>query len=329
MLRKFALIISLVFCAGVASAQRNVTPVDVDDKKPAQPSLHYYDKHGEPLDQPVLFLAALDTIDGKKATPGPVYPRISAVTFGLNFCDGIMALAGQNYGGFDLWAELSLWNWISPVVELGVGTGKETPDGNNYTYKGKPAPYFKLGFNYNFLYKSNPDYQVFAGFRAGFSSFKFDLTDISVNADYWAQHQRFSLCGFSSSALYGEALVGIKVKLIKQFSLGWTLRYKFLFNNKPATLAAVQASGGAPYDANMIPNGAEASPWYIPGYGARKNHLGATFSLIYTIPLNKHKYPQPDAPAPVDAPPAKDTTADQAPAAPEETPVPERLPENQ
>lgn len=294
-----------------AFAQRTVTPVETDDKKPAQPTLHYYDKHGKPLDEPVLFLATLDTVSAKKTNSGPIYPKLSALSVGLNFWDGIMAIAGQKYGGADLWAELSLWNWLSPVAEIGIGGANRTPDGNNYTYKGKAAFYAKLGFNYNFLYKSSPDYQVFAGFRAGFSHFSFDLNDITVSSGYWDQSQKFSLTGFSSSAFYGEALAGIKVKIAGPISMGWSVRYRFLFHSKPANLKAVVSSTGAPFNPSQLSNGAEATPWYIPGYGSRDTHFGFTFSVIYTLPLNKEKYPKPD-----------DATEDTAEPLPAPAPVP-------
>ena len=137
-----------------AAAQREVTPVESDDKKPRTPTLHYYDKHGNPLDEPVLFLATLDTVDTKKSSAAPVYPRLHALDFGVNFMDGILAIAGQKYGGADIWASLSMWNWLFPTVELGLAGAHNTPEGLNYTYKGSPAFYAKIGADYNFLYRA-------------------------------------------------------------------------------------------------------------------------------------------------------------------------------
>ncbi len=61
-----------------AMGQKKITPVDKDPTKPRQPVLHYYDKHGEPLDEPVLFLADLDTV--AKVKSGPVYPLLQSVS---------------------------------------------------------------------------------------------------------------------------------------------------------------------------------------------------------------------------------------------------------
>ncbi len=239
-----------------------ITPVESDDHKPDAPYLHYYDKHGNPLESPVLFLSELDTV--KVVKSGPVYPKLNAVSFGVNIFDAILLAAGQSYGGFDVSADLSIYNWFFPTVEMGVGFGNNKNSANNFTYKSKPAFYAKVGLNYNFLYKSNPDYQAFLGLRAGFSHFSYDITDITINSSYWDQTNSFSLPGQKSTALYGEVLGGVKVKIVKNFSMGWTFRYHFKLYTK---------------------NGSNSVPWYIPGYGAN-SPINATFSLIYTIPLH-------------------------------------------
>lgn len=43
-------------------AQRKVTPVETDDNKVEKPRLHYYDKHGNRLDEPVEFITEPDTV---------------------------------------------------------------------------------------------------------------------------------------------------------------------------------------------------------------------------------------------------------------------------
>lgn len=270
-------------------AQKKITPVDDDPTKPRQPVLHYYDKHGNPLDEPVLFLADLDTV--KKAGPKPVYPLLQSVSVGVNFFDGVMLLAGQKHASFDVWAELSLHNWFQPVVEFGLGFADNRPEEGNFRYKGKPSFYGKLGINYNFLYKSNPDYQVHIGLRGGYSSFRYDITDITINSPYWDQSNRFSILDQKAHALYGEVLGGIKVKIWKGISMGWDFRYKFKFSNS---------------------KGSNSDPWFIPGYGT-KSPISASFSLIYTIPLSKKKPEAMDgeeASVPVEKPDAAAATPD-------------------
>lgn len=250
-------------------AQRKVTPVETDDKKPEKPKLYYYDKHGNPLKEPVEFLTDLDTV--AKPSSGPKYPLLTSLSVGVNFFDAVMLAAGQKHASFDAFAELSLHNWFVPVIEAGVGFGKTTPETGNFTYVAKPAFYAKLGINYNFLYKSSPDYQVFLGLRAGFSSFSYDINDITVSSGYWDQTDHFSITGQKASAFYGEILAGVKVKIVKGFSLGWTGRYHVKFHTSP---------------------GSNSQPWFIPGYGAG-SPLSFTFSAIYTIPLSKKESDSP------------------------------------
>ncbi|MDE6716777.1 MAG: hypothetical protein K2J70_01165 [Muribaculaceae bacterium] len=238
---------------------RTITPVDIDDNKPVE-VLHYFDKHGDPLPEPVRFLATLDTVTKPKSKP--VYPLYNGVSVGLNFADAICLAAGQTYASFDLWADVSLHNWFFPVLEAGIGFADSTPDNSNFSYKGKPSFYIKAGINYNFLYKSNSDYQCFLGLRAGYANITYDVNNIFIESDYWGESQKFNLTGLHAHSFYGEAVAGIKVKIVKRFSLGWTLRYHFKFKTVSDSLS---------------------EPWFIPGYGA-SSPISFSLSAIYTIP---------------------------------------------
>lgn len=251
----------VVAIASLYAQQRKITPVESDDKKPPQPTLHYYDKHGKLLDEPVLFLAELDTVTPPSSRP--VYPLLYAAEGGVNFFDPVMNIFGQKHTSIDVHASLSLHNWLFPTIEVGLGFGKTTPDDNNYTFKVKPSPYVNLGLDYNFLYKSNPDYRVYVGLRAGLSHYRYDVTDITLTPGYWGDRDPFSLTGQSGTAFYGQALAGVQVKIWREWSMGWSARYNFMIHNSVA---------------------ADTKPWFIPGYGA-SNRLTATFSVIYTLPL--------------------------------------------
>ncbi len=235
------------------------TPVDVDDAKPVT-VLHYYDKHGEPLDEPVMFLATLDTV--AKVRSKPIYPAFNGMNVGLNFGDAIMMAFGRRYASFDMWANVSVWNWLFPTVEMGLGYANDAPDKTNYKYRVDPSFYAKVGLDYNFLYKSNPDYKVFVGFRAGFSSFKYALRDVTISSDYWDESVHLDIDGLKATCWYGEALAGVQVKIVKGFSLGWSARYHFKFNH--------------PADRGN-------KPWFIPGYGA-SFPLSLSVSAIWTLP---------------------------------------------
>lgn len=266
MIKRLSLIIVLLMSlAGGRVMAQTITPVDNDPSRPPQPTLHYYDKHGNPLPEPVLFLAELDTVS--KASPKPVYPLLESLSFGVNFFDGIMMLAGQKHASIDFWGSLSLHNWVQPVVELGVGWADNRPEEGNFHYICKPSVYAKIGADYNFLYKSDPAYQLHFGLRAGYSHFSYDIKDITISSSYWGQTNSFNLSGQKAHALFGEVLAGLRVKIWKSISMGWDVRLRFKMK---------------------VSDGRSSTPWFVPGYGTG-NLVSGSFSLIWTMPLASKK----------------------------------------
>ena len=193
------------------------------------------------------------------------YPMLTDLSLGLNVAEPLLMAFGQSYASVDVNATLNMWNRIQPTIELGMGWAKSTPDGQNFTYRAKPSPYFKLGANYNFLFKNSPDYQAYLGVRLGYSTFSYDITDVNYTNSYWDEHLGYDIKGEHAHALWGEAGVGIKVKLWNQLSLGWMMRFHNIFN----------------YSKNE-----HSSPWFIPGYGHRNRSLGFSLSIYYTLPLH-------------------------------------------
>lgn len=250
-----------------SSTSPRTTPVDIDDEKP-RTVLHYYDKHGNELKEPVMFLTVLDTVQKPKSKP--IYPAYNGMNVGLNFGDLIFMAFGQKYASFDLWANVSIHNWLFPVLECGLGYADSTPSKQNFTYRTKPSFYAKVGLNYNFLYKSNPDYQVYLGLRAGFSNFGYDVTNATITNDYWQQSQNVQLTGLRSTSFYGEVLAGLQVKIVSHFSLGWSVRWHFNFHTTKQF---------------------DSAPWFIPGYGA-SSPFGFTVSAIWTIPAKTKPAPE-------------------------------------
>ena len=53
--------------ASVPTLKPTLTPVDIDREKPEQPALHYYDKHGNPLQTPEDF--------SPNSTPSPSHRK--------------------------------------------------------------------------------------------------------------------------------------------------------------------------------------------------------------------------------------------------------------
>ncbi len=196
------------------------------------------------------------------------YPRLTDLSVGLNIAEPLFMAFGQSYASTDVSVTLNMWNRLQPTVEMGLGWAKNTPDGMNFTYKGKPSPYFKVGANYNFMFKNSPDYQVLVGIRLGYSTFGYDVTDAHYINSYWREDIGYNITGERSHALWGEAGVGLKVKLWDRVSMGWMIRYHGIFN----------------YGKNS-----HSKPWFIPGYGPRSSSLGLSLGIYYTLPMTKNK----------------------------------------
>ena len=193
------------------------------------------------------------------------YPRLTDFTVGINLADPLFMAFGQSYASADVSATLNMWNRLQPTIELGLGWAKSTPDDMNFIYRGKPSPYVKVGANYNFLFKNSPDYQAYAGIRLGYSTFGYDIDEARYINSYWQEDKEFSIKGEHSHALWGEAGIGLKVKLWDRLSMGWMIRYHGIFNYGKSD---------------------HSRPWFIPGYGPRNSSLGFSLGFYYTLPFH-------------------------------------------
>lgn len=279
-----AIIMAVSFGMAIqTSGQRKITPV-----KP-QPATSAQDEPQKKRnDDPKANLAEMrdaqgnivfvDTISGKewvdttanKETKKMKYPLIESLSVGVNLWDPAMRLLGQKYGGGDIWAELSLHNRYKPVIEFGFGSCNDQPDGQNYTFKTSLSPYFRIGMNYNLFFNNSPDYQLCIGVRYGFTAFKYSIENISIESDYWGEQETIDISSQSSTAGFFEFVAGVRVMIAKPISLGWNVKYHALLHE-----------GKSPY----------GEPMYIPGYGKRGGAFSGSFSIIYTLPLNKKEEP--------------------------------------
>lgn len=281
-MKHLAVIVLLILSTVVPlSAQRRVTPVDPGTGttgtavKPAEVNsranvVEQHDASGN-----VVFV---DTVTGKEWVDSTaiapskkmIYPLLQSVSVGVDIWDPVMRILGQHYGLIGFWGELSLHNRYKAIVEVGLGSCDDTPDGSNFTYKSKMAPFFKIGAGYNIFYNSNPDYQFNIGLRYGFSAFSYEVTNVTVDEGYWNDPSHFNIPSQSTSAGYFEFVAGVKVKIAGPISLGWNVKYHTILHEGKAPLG---------------------EPMYIPGYGKRGGSITGSFSVIYTLGLNKKKAP--------------------------------------
>lgn len=267
MILLIALILMTALGAGAQEPdKRHVTPVKPETNRVQPPPKGTDEKIIQQYISGDSSAAILEALKDSLRHVYKRYPRLTDLSIGINVAEPLFMAFGQSYASADVNATLNMWNRIQPTVELGLGWANKSPDDKNFTYKGKPSPYFKVGANYNFLFKNTPDYQVFLGVRLGYSTFSYDVTDVRYVNSYWNEDFPYAIKGEHSHALWGEAGVGLKVKLFGQLAMGWMIRYHGIFD----------------YGKN-----ANSKPWFIPGYGPRGSSLGLSLGIFYTLPLHR------------------------------------------
>ncbi len=272
----------LFLCAFSAQAQRRINPVTpppgtIGTKQDTQKEEFDKSRLSETKDSRGN-VVLVDTVTGTEyvdstviiAPVGNLYPLMHAVSVGVDIWDPVMKMLGTEYGGIGFWGELSLHNRFKPIFEFGLSSAHIRPDGMNYTFKSPMAPYFKLGMNYNIFYNSNPDYQLLFGVRYAFTTFKWGIDNALPNNSYW-QPEPFSIPDQNSTTGYLELVASIKVKIFKNISMGWQVKYHSIIHQSKNVYGR---------------------PMYIPGFGKRGTPIGGGFSVIYTLPLNKKALPK-------------------------------------
>lgn len=279
--------IALVISLGL-NAQRRITPIN----NPSTATQHINENYNpDSLNRANLVemtdaqgrTILIDTIAGTevvdsaalKVVPKMEYPLVFAANVGVNIWDPVMRLLGQKYGLIEFAAEFNMHNRYIPVVEIGLGEANNRPDDNNYTYKSKLSPFFKIGINYNFLYNSSYDYMAMAGVRYGYAPFTFTLTDVTVDSPYWQEDQPMTVPSQHVNASYLELLFNLRVHIKGPIYLGWS----FIFHK-------IIHESATPY----------GKPWYIPGFGTRNMPITGAFYITYQFDLQKKKKYMPNNP---------------------------------
>lgn len=178
----------------------------------------------------------------------------------------VYSLIGDNIST-EVALETNFGNRLYPIAEVGWAWCNATDEGSGIKYRTN-APYYKAGFNYNFLTTKdnpNPKHYVYGLFRIGWTNFTYDVETPPITDPVWGSSVALNLKDVNGSCLWGEIGAGIKVKIAKGFHMGWSVRYKIRFTEE---------------------NGENSKMWYIPGYGTNQSTcFGGTYSLIYDIPI--------------------------------------------
>jgi len=207
------------------------------------------------------------------AVPEQVIPFYNGITVGVDVYGIGSNILGSDFLSGEVNAYANLKNRFFPIVEIGYGK-TDTKNDKNIHYK-SAAPYFKLGLNYNTMYKKNNAGFLYVGLRYAFSSMSYDISTMwdeendfnpNPNDDVWKeQTPDFNHTGMKASMHWAEFLVGVQVRIYKQFHMGWSVRMKYRVKISPDEYG---------------------DPWYVPGFGKYgSSTLGLNYSLIYKLPF--------------------------------------------
>lgn len=162
------------------------------------------------------------------------------------------------YYSAEVSATMNINNRFLPVVEVGVGHTDMVSQLYEIGYRTR-APYYRIGMDYNMQYKNgNPNY-IYLGGRVGYTSFEYSVDAPPLIDPVWGNEVPILFTDVPCRAVWVEAVGGVRAEIVKNFYMGWSLRYKYPLHTAPIT------NGG---------------PWYIPGFGASK---GAVFGATYTV----------------------------------------------
>lgn len=233
-------------------------------------STHYHREDGA--------IVYVDTVTGEEwidstaitSLPKMKYPLLVDATFGVDIWDPVMRIFGQKYGLTTFSADVNLHNRYFPTVEVGLGSASNAPEDKDFHYTSPLSVFFKIGANYNFIYNSNPAYKFFAGVRYGFAPFKWGLSSATPAPGYWGDTPPFTIPNQQATAGWLEFSLGLRIQLWKNISAGWMFKFHTLVHESKSVYG---------------------QPWYIPGYGSRNQALTGSFTISYSIPLNKHTEP--------------------------------------
>ena len=179
------------------------------------------------------------------------YPLYNGMSVGLDLWGIGSSVFGGDFLSSEVAVDVNLKNRFFPIAELGYGS-TDTWSDKGIHYKSN-APYFRIGMDYNTLYKKQHGHMLLVGLRYGVSSFKYDVDALGLDDPIYGSMQ------------WAEFCVGIRAHVWKALYMGWSLRFKFKLS------ASADEYG---------------DPWYVPGFGKYgSNTMGVTYTITYKLPL--------------------------------------------
>ena len=226
---------------------------------------------GEITKVPKLVQTKTATV-AKTDTIVPVKKDRYGVRVGVDLYKLTRGLYDKNYKGIELVGDYRLTKNYYAAAEIGSENKTTEDDRLNSTTKGS---YLKVGFDYN-AYENWLDMEniISAGLRGGFSTFSQELNSYKTyNPNpYWGEMpwktsgEKFN--GLTASWI--EVVAGVKVKVINNIFVGFSLRMNVLITDKKPS--------------------SNFENLYIPGFNrtyAGNFGVGFNYTVTYFVPLYK------------------------------------------
>jgi len=176
-------------------------------------------------------------------------------------------LFSEKRGFFEAEADIDIDRFF---IVGNYGISNYTLDEPTFRYENSGS-YLRLGADINFMNK-DPNLNVaFFGLRYATSSFEdileYDTRAIIQSETGWP-NTRESISNSNAKASWYEMVTGLKIRVVKQLYMGFTLRFKLLMKTK-------DTEGLRPY--------------YIPGFGKNVNPsaFGFNYYISYRLPFRK------------------------------------------
>jgi hypothetical protein len=175
--------------------------------------------------------------------------------------------SGVTYS-YEAGAQVDLKHKYFPIFEIGVAGANKTSN-DNIAFKTN-GMFSRLGIDINLLSPKKdqkPTTNLFlAGVRLGVSNFKYSLNNAIITDNYWGGTEILNYSNTPNTKIWYEIVVGVRVEVVKNIFMGWSIRSKNLLN--PDVTGQI-------------------TPWFIPGFGINN---GSSWGFNYTIgyKLNIH-----------------------------------------
>ena len=192
-----------------------------------------------------------------------IYPR--AVRIGTDVL--VLALNTSRASGWEVHGDVDLGRHYLAVDYGGSSRKDLLATGGSYENSGS---FWRAGVDINLLRKDPDRNMFFIGFRYGRASF--NETVNVVSSDPFFGSLSYQLRNPSASAAWGELTTGLRVKVWKEFWMGYTARMKF--------------AGSVSGDDNV-------GTYIAPGFGIVGQGItwGFNYQLFWRIPFAKPKKP--------------------------------------